>query len=254
MKDIEYLNHVSKEDKILIANIIDKYKSYQRNDKESYSNFLNERELKIVTNYLNHLKIPYSIYKPYDFLEKTIIYFGNYYDYVTIYKVKIKNNIKHPDILGSLFSIGLNENTIGDILVDEDCFYYTNLTRFNNFLEDNLYMIKNERVKLEKTTEIIIKKERFETIQILIPSMRLDNVSIKLSNEKRKIVNDWIASKKVLLNYEEAKSTSMLVHENDVLSIRKVGKFIIGKTIGNTKKNKLILEIKKYCWGVIWKK
>lgn len=247
MKDIEYLNHVSKEDKILIANIIDKYKSYQKTNKESYSNFLNERELKIVTNYLNHLKIPYSIYKPYDFLKKTIIYFGSYNNYITIYKVKTKTDIKHPDILGSLFSIGLNEHTIGDILVDENCFYYTNLTRLNSFLEDNLSMIKTEKIDLEKTEEIVLNKERFETIQILIPSMRLDNIVSKISNENRKIVSNWIASKKVLLNYEEAKNASMLVHENDVLSIRKVGKFIIGKTIGNTKKNKLILEIKKYC-------
>ena len=37
-----------------------------------------------------------------------------------------------------------------------------------------------------------------------------------------------------------------MVKENDIISIRKVGKFIIGKEEKRTKKDNIVLSIKKY--------
>ena len=48
------------------------------------------------------------------------------------------NNLKHSQILGTLFSLGLDDSLIGDIFVEDGYFYYTNLTRMNSFIENNL--------------------------------------------------------------------------------------------------------------------
>ena len=109
----------SKEDKILLGNILDKYNKYKNNNINTYSNFLNSRELNLVTKYLDSKKIEYKVYPEYDFLEKKILVFGDYLDYITYYKVNIDKDINHSNILGTLVSLGLNEDMIGDIFVED---------------------------------------------------------------------------------------------------------------------------------------
>lgn len=235
----------NKEDKILLGNIIDKYKSYQKSGKSTYSNFLNMRQAKLITEYLNNQKISYSIYQPYPFLEKVIIYFGEYEDFVTFYKVNI-SDITHSQILGTLFSLGLDNDLIGDIFVEDDCFYYTNLTKMNSFLEESLIMIKNTLITLEKTDEIILLKKHFETLKVLVSSMRIDCVVSKLTSKSRSQVNTMFADKMILLNYDEVGKTNIILKEGDILSIRKFGKYKIGSFLGYTKKDNMVLEIIKY--------
>lgn len=238
--------YYDKDDRILIANVLDKYNSYNKTGKSSYTNFLNNKKLSIVVNYLEYQKIPYSIYEPYDFLEKKIIVFGEYDNYVTFYKIDISDDISHSNILGTLFSLGLDESLIGDIFVEDGYFYYTNLTRMNNFLEDNLVLIKNKLVTLNKVNDIILKKCHFEKLSIMVNSMRIDNILSKITSKSRNQVNSMLLDKLVLLNYKEISSNSILLKENDILSIRKYGKYKIGKQIGLTKKDNIILEIYRY--------
>lgn len=235
----------NKEDKMLLANVIDKYKIYQKNGKSICTNFLNSEKIKLVTQYLNNKKIPYSIYEPYPFLEKKIIYFGEYDNFITFYKVKM-TNIKHSHVLGTLFSLGLDDSLIGDIFIEDGYFYYTNLTRMNNFIETNLVLINNEIITFEKVDEIILNKVHFEELTILVSSMRIDNIVSKLTSKSRNQVNKMILEKLILLNYHELKNTNNLLKENDILSIRKYGKFKIGKKQGQTKKDNIILSIIKY--------
>lgn len=238
-------SYYKKEDKILIANILDKYKFYLKTGKSNYTNFLNSEKLKIATQYLNYKKIPYSIFEPYPFLEKKIIYFGKYDNFVTIYKI-IVSNVNHQQILGTLFSLGLEEDLIGDIFVENGYFYYTNLTKMNSFLENNLVMIKNKPIILTKVDNIILNKEHFENFKILVSSMRIDSIISKLTCKSRNQVNKMILDKIILLNYNEVKNASSLLKTEDILSVRKYGKYKIGKQLGFTKKGNIILEIMKY--------
>lgn len=80
----------------------------------------------------------------------------------------------------------------------------------------------------------------------MVSSMRVDIIVSKLANKSRSQVNDLITSKKIFLNYQELKNNSILLKENDILSIRHVGKFKIGTKLGNTKKDNIILEINQY--------
>ena len=135
---------------------------------------------------------------------------------------------------------------IGDIIVEDGYFYLTNLTRMNRYIEDNLIMIKNEIIELEKVDEIILKKEHFISSNILVSSMRLDNITSKIISKSRSIVDKMLIDKEILLNYEEIRNDSIGLKEGDILSIRKYGKYKIGKIKGYTKKNSIILEIIKY--------
>ena len=236
---------IKKEDKILVNNVIDKYLKYEKTGINTYTNFLDLRQYKLIEKILKHEKISFNMYKACEECEKLLIYFGNYEDYVTIYSFK-NSDIKHKDVLGTLFSIGYDIDTIGDIFINEDNIYITNLSRLNNFLENSLYSIKNKRVKLEKVNEIILKEDRFISLKIVIPSYRLDVIVSKLAhlsrNDSIKIINNNM----VLLNYEEVTNNSRIVNIGDIISIRKVGKFIINKELLVSKKDNYLVEIKKY--------
>lgn len=236
----------TKKENILISSIMDKYRIYKKDNKSTCTNFLNPSELKLATSYLNSEKINYSIYEPYPFMEKKIIYFGDYDNFVTFYKISISKEITHPNILGTLFSLGLTPNTIGDIFIEDGYFYYTNLSRMNPFLEHNFLTINNEKITLNRVSEIIIKRKQFEEYTIMVSSLRIDNIISKLASCSRNQALDMIKNKLVLLNYEEEIKAHTILKKDDIISIRRVGKFKIGEEKGYTKKNNLILEIYKY--------
>lgn len=239
-------SQLMKKEKILISNMMDKYKTYLKSKKSTYSNFLNPSELSLVVAYLRHNHIPYSIYEPYPFLEKKIIYFGNYDNFVTFYKMVSVKELTHQQVLGTLFSIGLNDNMIGDIFIEKGICYYTNLSKLNSFLEKNLTVIGKEQVKLIKVEEILLEEEHFDCFTVLVNSMRLDNIVSKITSQSRRQVEEMLLEKRIVLNYKEIKSASIVLKENDIISIRRVGKFKIGKQEGFTKKENIILKIYKY--------
>ena len=121
-----------KEDKVVVSNTIDKYIKYEKSGISTYTNFLDPRKLSLIESILKNQKIKYNVYKPNEFLEKSIIFFGDYEDFITIFQ--IDGSFKHKDILGTLFSLGLDFDTIGDIIIEDDYAYITNLTRLNEVI------------------------------------------------------------------------------------------------------------------------
>ena len=79
----------------------------------------------------------------------------------------------------------------------------------------------------------------------MVSSLRIDNIISKLASCSRNQALDMIKNKLVLLNYEEEIKAHTILKKDDIISIRRVGKFKIGEEKGYTKKNNLILEIYK---------
>ncbi len=235
---------MDKEDKIIVSNILDKYIKYNKTNISTYTNFLDQRRLKLVEDTLKYLKIDYNIYINNDYLEKAIIYFGEYEDFITIYQIDGK--FEHKDILGTLFSLGLDYDLIGDIVVEENYVYFTSLTRLNDLIDNNFNMIKNKYIKPKKVNEMIITKDKFNNFNIIISSMRLDCIVSKLANLGRNDAVKYINDGFVLLNYKECKNIKKQVFEGDIISIRKIGKFKIRNEEKKTKKDNILLNISKY--------
>ena len=235
-----------KQDKILRDNVLDKYYSYLSNKRKTSTNFFNSFDIDKITRFLDNKNIEYGVYDKYPFLEKKIIYFGEYDNYITIFKAKKSDKIKHSNILGTLFSLGLTDDVIGDIIVMDDYFYLTTLTRLSSIIKNNLTIINGERIELLEETDIVLNKDRFLKMKLLVSSMRVDTIVSKITNTNRLKVNSMIKDNIILVNYNTIKSSSLILKNNDILSIRKYGKYIIKNIIGTTKKNNLVLEIEKY--------
>ena len=74
----------------------------------------------------------------------------------------------------------------------------------------------------------------------------LGGIISKIVPTSRSKALDMIKDKMILLNLEEIRNDSTILKENDILSIRKYGKYKIGKSKNLSKKKNIILEIIKY--------
>ena len=130
------LHGLKKEDKILLGNIIDKYERYLKTGHSSTSNFLDKRKKELIKTRLPFIFPVCSFYSIDKICEKCILCIGNNETGITLYYSQ-SPNMKHNEILATLFQLGFEVDTIGDIWVEQDGFYLTNLTRLNHYLEDN---------------------------------------------------------------------------------------------------------------------
>lgn len=235
-----------KSEKILISNVLDKYKIFLKTGKSQSTNFLNPYEVILVTRVLNHENISYQVVSINECCEKSVLLFGNDIKPITIYQCSFRGNITHSDILGTLFSIGYEPEIIGDIFVEDGYFYLTNLTRLNQFLEEKFYQVKHELITLTKVDKIILVKERFSKFSLIIGSRRIDHIVSLLSKCSRGESLKLIEHGDVFLNYQEVTNGTIQLREGDIFSIRRVGKFKLSKFLKNTKKQKEIVEVLKY--------
>lgn len=235
-----------KSEKILISNAIDKYKIFLKTGKGQSTNFLNPYEVNLVTRVLDYENIPYQVIFLNECCEKSVLIFGSDINPITIYKCSFRGNITHSDILGTLFSIGYEPEIIGDIFVEDGYFYLTNLTRLNQFLEENFYQVRHELITLTKVDQIVLVRERFSKFSLIISSRRIDHIVSLLSKCSRGESLKLIEHGDVFLNYQEVKSGTMQLVEGDIFSIRRVGKFKLSRFLKNTKKQKEVVEILKY--------
>lgn len=84
------------------------------------SGFLDLRELKLIQGQLK--KSEYQIYYPYQEAEKVILYTNNIPN-ISIIKINSYFELKHNEILGSLFGLNINPEFFGDIIIDNDNYY-----------------------------------------------------------------------------------------------------------------------------------
>ncbi len=213
--------------------------------KEGFTFFLNPKELLDITNHLK--KNTYYIYKPYDEAEKCIIY-QNEIPEVILYEIDSPIKLKHSDILGTLFSLGIDEHLFGDIIIWNNHYYFYTFKYMNTYFEMELKKIKNANINLiEKDIHMLCEyKPNFEEITIINSSLRIDSVIAKIIHTNRDTVKDLIKDKKIVYNYELLTNITKNIIINDTFSIRKYGKYKFISIEGNTKKNNLILKIHKY--------
>ena len=212
---------------------------------EGYTFFLNPKELLDITNHLK--KNSYYIYKPYDECEKCLIYKDNIPE-IILYEIDSPIILKHSDILGTLFSLQIDEHLFGDIIIWNNHYYFYTFKYMNTFFEMELKKIRNANITLiEKDIHILSEYHPdFEEITIINSSLRIDSVIAKIIRTNRDTVKDLIKDKKIVYNYELLKDSSKTINENDTFSIRKYGKYKFIKIEGNTKKDNLILKVYKY--------
>lgn len=228
-----------KSDVYKINNAVEKIKTGKN------TQFLDGKELKIVTGKLK--KNEYNVYYPYKDSEKVMLYTGKV-PKVKLFKIYTVENIRHQDILGSLFALNIDSSYFGDIVLYNDYYYVFVSEDLALYIKDNLKMVGNKKVSLEEVDLSVLDnyERNYEEKEIIVSSLRIDNIISGIINTSRKVALDKIKNKEVIVNYDVMNKNSYILKENDIFSIRRYGKYKFVGIVKSTKKNNFIVRYLKY--------
>ncbi len=175
------------------------------------------------------------------------------WDYYPIRILEIRCNTKftkleHRDYLGSIMSLGIKREKMGDlILKNDDVCYLATDDKIATFIQNNLHKIKKLSCECTILDEFIeIPKIEFKEVVVNIASLRLDCIVSEIANMSRNKAVDLISKGLVLVDYIEVASKSYEVEEDVRITIRGVGKFRVKEVSGTTKSGRLKITVLKY--------
>ncbi len=246
----EILNKYKNEDKLFAATIIDKINKYQKTKKEIYTNYLTPTEYNIAISILNKYKTPYTTYDHFELLERKLISISNEpnFDYIKTIKIinKSPKTLEHKDYMGALYNCGIKENNIGDIFITDDhCICFTTNTILDYILY-NIQTVGNNNVLIEEINkEEVNITNNLEDISFTSSSLRIDAIIAKHFKMSRNQANELIKKKNLFINTKNTFNNSYILKENDIIALRRYGKF---KYLNSTptRKEKLLVNIKAY--------
>ncbi len=226
----------------------------------TYSDFLNLNEQNLFFgNYKEIVRSEYKLWGGYNDAERRVICFyeddssTNMYWPIVCLKImpahaKFSDKLTHRDYLGAVLNLGIDRCKIGDILVMEHAGYVFCRQEISDFILDNLTRIKHTTifVSIVKEEEIHNFKPSLEEITGTVSSVRLDSVLSVAFHTSRSSLTGLIAGGKVFVNGRMIQSNSYTLKEDDVVSVRGMGKFIFKKISGQTKKSRYKVILLKY--------
>ena len=216
-------------------------------EKVLYSNSTNFVEIKYLNRVKKELKnVKYNIYEPFIGATKVILY--NKMPNIKIYEIISSNDLRHQDILGTLYSLNISDEMFGDVVIWNNRYFIIILSSIDNYIKSNLISIRNSKVELIEKDPYYLKdyKQEYEECIIIVPSIRVDVIVSKIINSSRSNALEKIKNGDIYLNYELLTKPTYMLKENDIFSIRKYGKYKFLGEINKTKKGSLVIKYLKY--------
>ena len=216
-------------------------------EKVLYSNSTNFVEIKYLNRVKKELKnVKYNIYEPFSGATKVILY--NKMPNIKIYEIVSSNDLRHQDILGTLYSLNISDEMFGDVVIWNNRYFIIILSSIDNYIKSNLISIRNSKVDLIEKNPYYLKdyKQEYEEFNIIVPSIRVDVIVSKIINSSRSNALEKIKNGDIYLNYELLTKPTYMLKENDIFSIRKYGKYKFLGEINRTKKGSLVVKYLKY--------
>ena len=216
-------------------------------EKVLYSNSTNFVEIKYLNRVKKELKnVKYNIYEPFISATKVILY--NKMPNIKIYEIVSSNDLRHQDILGTLYSLNISDEIFGDVVIWNNRYFIIILSSIDNYIKSNLTSIRNSKVDLIEKDPYYLRdyKQEYEECIIIVPSIRVDVIVSKIINSSRSNALEKIKNGDIYLNYELLTKPTYMLKENDIFSIRKYGKYKFLGEINRTKKGSLAIRYLKY--------
>lgn len=258
-------NCKNSDDKLLVSKMLDQITLCKKRNKIQNTDFLDERQRNILQNTLHKIKIEnYIIFGGFEKAERnTCIFYPEKWDkeivkqsYDEVIKVieiilpnELQGKYTHKDYLGGLMKLGLKREKVGDIVVWNEGAHIIVLNEIVSFIEQHLTTLtrfQKAHITAKPIKEIHTCNIQKEEMQIMVASMRLDNIVSELIKTSRTKSEETIRQQRVFVNYEVVEKVSKSINIGDKITIRGKGKFEIKEQIGNTKKGRIIIKAEKY--------
>lgn len=148
--------------------------------------------------------------------------------------------IEHPQVLGSLMSLGLKRGKFGDILFQEDRIQFLVSQDVEEYIRTQLESIGRATVSLIKQPlkKALQTKENWQQLSLTASSLRLDTVISAIYNISRQKSQVYIQQGVVKVNWTSIENPAFECKKSDIISVRGHGRSKILSLEGKTKKDK----------------
>lgn len=156
-------------------------------------------------------------------------------------------HLSHRDVLGSIMALGLRREVFGDIVMTPDgCQIILDLN-MASYVISHLNQIGSSSVDIHEIdlSELMQKEEKVKEIRTTVPSLRLDVVAASGFGISRSKMADEIKADKIKVNWQDARKSDMSVKAGDTISARGRGRVEVCEILGNTKKGRISLVLKR---------
>ncbi len=160
---------------------------------------------------------------------------------------KFSEDLTHRDYLGALMHLGLERDVFGDILIREKTAYVFITEHMADYVCGELTSVRHTQVLCTIPDELPDEaRPRLEEEQIIVSSLRLDNIIAKVWHLSRTRAKELFAAGYVQVGGRVCEKESMAVRPGDSISVRGYGKFRCGEKTGSTRKGSDVIRIEKY--------
>lgn len=242
------------EQDIFVKHVQDVVRLCEKYQAPRFSKFLDERGQAEI---LKEPMVNTMLFGGYDGAEWKI--FGAFPDYQEATKdefpikaldIRKKYNMPlgHRNYLGTILSLGIDRNKIGDILVEDSGAYVFVSEDISEFLVENLTKISScgVTVKLIEVSEVKVPEKRSQIMDVVAASKRIDAVVSAITHTSRRDMKKEIAIGNVKLNHAPVSGRDNQLKEGDVLSIKGYGRVKIVGFGGLTKSGRLHIEVERF--------
>lgn len=267
-----------KESQILCKRFEELARSAEYKYQNTFSTFLSMNEISLFYQYTaNQIGVSYSLFGGTQDAERKMICFHGedyqldegvisrnrnecvlcYDKYQAIYPIecihiqplnqKFADHLSHRDFLGAIMNLGIERSTIGDILLKDNEGYVFCQEGISDYIIGSLDKIRHTNVTCDRISMEDFKiQPNFIEISGTVSSVRLDSVIATAFKTSRSQVIGYIEGGKVFVNGRETLSNSYSLKDNDIVSVRGMGKFIYTGMNHQTKKGRYSITIKRY--------
>ena len=241
-------------EKLLLRRVSDIAKMAERHNVPRFSDFLDEAEhARVSANGMDRGALWFGGYEGAS--RNMLGFFPDWSEPDTnefpISAIKITNKsdkkLTHREYLGTIMSLGIERRKIGDIAVSDGGAYIFVSSDIAAYIAA-IDKISKCGVKAEiiPLSECEIAEPKFEFLDIVAASMRLDAVVASVLKLSRKNAADYITGGRCFVNHLEIVRTDYLLKEGDLLSLRGYGRVEVIAAGNGTRSGRLHIKVKKF--------
>lgn len=245
------------EDRLLFARAEDAVTLCEKHSYPHFIGFLDERQQAVLAPHLKRFAgVMLCFWGGHEQAERTLL--GVFPDFLEpdmtlfpltalTFRYREAAALSHRDFLGTLLSLGIRREKVGDIL----CFSGKTVAFVSEdvaaFLCEQITKVGGEGVTVTVgLDEALHFSKAYKELQMTVASPRLDNAVKAVTGLSREKAAAAITGGLVSCNHQPCENVSKAVCEGDILSIRGYGRFRVVSLSARTKKDRIVFVAHKY--------
>lgn len=251
------ISNTASEDNLLRARVEDAVRLCEIRSCPRFVGFLDERRQMVARAVLHHCGgVAFRFWGGYEDAERTLLGIFPAYEepdpalfpLVPLgFSYRREAKLNHRDFLGTLLSLGVRRETVGDIVCGQGLAVAYVLEELASHFAASIEKVGGEGVKVlfPYQGELPVGHS-FEEKRDTVASPRLDAVLKVMMGSSREEAARRIGAGLVSVNHIPCLSAGAVLKEGDRVSVRGVGRFLVDTLGPPTKKGRLFVTVKKY--------